>query len=552
MEEKKSLFLYVTNYENRDKAPVTDQWRCGKWGAVVVRKEASDYQARFVGFDYNKHAGLLVEGDGRAFNVTEAKFNSSEIVAAGIIGYWLYHRGKKDIPEIISDYYEFQKENYIEQQSATRGEGKAVYEREFVCEEFQVEEVTRRAECNGFCGYFNQAEVNRFDVLFSDCLFYADKQIERYYPDYFLDHPNTARARRIGGSMLQNVSQSSGSGYSLDYQVWHNCRGGVIVDRKDGVYRFVEVDLDDLDSGKEDAHTLMAGDRFRSCPIVACGFVGYLLKERVGEADAETLYRGYYNKLFEQYKAERLKLPKSRKECLERDFSAKHVSEEERRIEASRALLDYLPPQDQELIEDFMDDYMEFAREQRDLYSAEHPYKTITQTFDSRWWSKEEDEAFFRRVVEQALRRRELEKNPTEETPQSANVVNINIQTSNVNLKGPSADDEVQPEVTEGQMKAAVEQCLADFGSGRAWAVVYRVWMIHGFKDDFKKFETMVRSWGFEKRSKPLNYSSCMKRDFQSRLEGSPDDWERRGEKDFAKLGKKLEELLGLRNVSDG
>lgn len=46
MKEEKSLFSYVTRFEDRDKAPVNNQWRSKKWGAIVVKKEESDYLAR--------------------------------------------------------------------------------------------------------------------------------------------------------------------------------------------------------------------------------------------------------------------------------------------------------------------------------------------------------------------------------------------------------------------------------------------------------------------------------------------------------------------------
>lgn len=533
MEEGKSLFLYVTNYEDKDNASVNNQWRCKKWGAIVVKKEESDYQARFVEFDYNKHIGLLIEDDCRAFNITKAKFDNSEIVASGIIGYWLYHRGEKDISEIISDYYAFQKENYIKQQSIKRCNGTVVYEREFICSKFRDEEEIRAKQSEAIFEYFNQVEIDGLRLLVADCFSYSDKQIERYFPDYLSANASISKNEPREESMIQYISKSTAKGYDLEFQVWDNYKSGFIVDHKDCIYRFVAADLDDLHNGKQNGHTLMADSNFLNCPIVACGFVGYLLKH-FNEKNAEDLYQEYYSQLFERYKAEKLKMPKTRKQNIERDFSSNHVLEEERRIEVSKALLDYLPPKDKKLIEDFTDDYMDFAKEKRRYYWIEHPYK------ESRESTQSTDTAIG------------MHDNEHTTSPMSVNVLNMNIQAGNVNLNGlPNVDDASQPEITEEQMKAAVEKCLTDFGSGRAWAVVYRIWVIYGFKGDFKKFETMVHSWGFEKRSKPLNYSSCKKKDFQSRLEGSPDDWACRGEEDFAKLGKKLEKLLGLQKVSN-
>lgn len=436
MEEDKSLFSYVTRFEDRDKAPVNNQWRSKKWGAIVVKNEEFDYLARFTEFDYDKHTDLLIEDDSRAFNVTATKFFSSDVVAAGIIAYWLYHRGEKDIPEIISDYYAFQKENYIKQQSIKRCNGTIVYEREFICSKFREEEKLRVKLSEAIFQHLNQVEIDGLRLLVSNCYSYSDQQIERYYPDYKFKNQNISNRKTEEESMIQYISKSTAKGYDLEFQVWDNYKSGFIVDRNDCIYRFIAVDLEDLRSGKQNVHTLMADSNYLSSPFVALGFVGYLLKH-YNEKNAEDIYEEYYTQEFERYKCEKLKQPKTRSRYIEKDFALQHKYEEEARILVSRIILEYLPPKDKKLIEDFMEDYMEFVKEKRNYYCIEHPYKESREST---------------RTTAAAIMKPDDEHTTSQ---MSVNVLNMNIQTDSVNMTAPMASSVPPPrEATQEQTSA--------------------------------------------------------------------------------------------------
>lgn len=110
----------------------------------------------------------------------------------------------------------------------------------------------------------------------------------------------------------------------------------------------------------------------------------------------------------------------------------------------------------------------------------------------------------------------------------------------------PKADSMVM--VSDEQMVEVVETTMHEglWWASTAWAVVYVVYLRKGYLGNMSDFERAVPEWPFNDRPdiecKADSFGKLLRRD---PLNGTPDDWEKRGiDHRAVRLGKRLFELL--------
>ena len=120
-----------------------------------------------------------------------------------------------------------------------------------------------------------------------------------------------------------------------------------------------------------------------SCPIVACGLVGYWLHKKDSEG-TKAIFEGYYALCLKEYEKAHL----GDDDAWERDFKKEficryHIPNEKKQIKASEALFAYITESDHKKIKSITDNYLKFARTKRkELYPPKHPAtRMIEDTF---------------------------------------------------------------------------------------------------------------------------------------------------------------------------
>lgn len=180
------------------------------------------------------------------------------------------------------------------------------------------------------------------------------------------------------GTLLNKISKCPNDTIVTD--AWLTGQTGMIVDlQNDCVFRFVDYINDNGKLRKK--HTTKAS--MLSCPVVACGIVGYWLHEKDTKGIKE-LFEDYYNMRMMEYVKAHANDADSWKRDLEKEFVCNyHIFAEKELIKRSEVLFDYVTKKDQEDIQKIMDNYLSFARSQyKKLYPSNYPAdRIIEETF---------------------------------------------------------------------------------------------------------------------------------------------------------------------------
>ena len=175
-------------------------------------------------------------------------------------------------------------------------------------------------------------------------------------------------------TLLDKISKHPNNTIVSD--AWLTGQTGEIVDLQGNcVFRFIDyIDSPELRL----KHTTEESQL--SCPIVACGIVGYWLHKKDIEG-TKAIFDGYYELRLREYE----KAHESDDDAWERDFKKEfvcryHISNEKKKIKTSEALFAYITESDQKRIKSITDNYLKFARAKRkESYPPNHPASRIIE-----------------------------------------------------------------------------------------------------------------------------------------------------------------------------
>lgn len=178
-------------------------------------------------------------------------------------------------------------------------------------------------------------------------------------------------------TLLNKISKHSND--TIVTGAWLTGQTGEIIDLKgDCIFRFIDYDTEGELRIK---HTTEKSKL--SCPVVACGLVGYWLHRKDSEG-TKTIFDGYYELRMKEYE----KAHECDDDAWERDLKKEfvcrhHVPTEKKWIKASEALFPYITESDQKKVKSIMDNYLKYARRKRkELFPPNHPAnKIIEDTF---------------------------------------------------------------------------------------------------------------------------------------------------------------------------
>lgn len=178
-------------------------------------------------------------------------------------------------------------------------------------------------------------------------------------------------------TLLNKISKHSND--TIVTGAWLTGQTGEIIDLKgDCIFRFIDYDTEGELRIK---HT--TEESKLSCPVVACGLVGYWLHRKDSEG-TKTIFDGYYELRMKEYE----KAHECDDDAWERDLKKEfvcrhHVPTEKKWIKASEALFPYITESDQKKVKSIMDNYLKYARRKRkELFPPNHPAnKIIEDTF---------------------------------------------------------------------------------------------------------------------------------------------------------------------------
>lgn len=162
-----------------------------------------------------------------------------------------------------------------------------------------------------------------------------------------------------GEESLLNKAYST-SGMRIIIQ-WANGAYGSMVDYYgDDTLRFVETKLDaDTDVDKGESNTNQSVEH----PIVATGIIVHWLKSMHAQRGTKEVFEEYYNQCLNRYiRKEKTSLDACERNLPEEFGKGKHLREELKRIEQSKAIYPYLPEADVKQIEELTKHYSRFVR----------------------------------------------------------------------------------------------------------------------------------------------------------------------------------------------
>lgn len=151
---------------------------------------------------------------------------------------------------------------------------------------------------------------------------------------------------------------------------WENGKYGSMIDLYDSdTLRFIDYYYEPACDGKDEIllKNHLTEEDMKQCPIVAEGIVVYWMKECCDKAfqyDAAQLFDDYYDKCFKDYEKWQKRSFDywKRKDNIPLAFAKKHLTDEIRRIATSKALVQYLPQNDIEKINDLTKNYVEYIK----------------------------------------------------------------------------------------------------------------------------------------------------------------------------------------------
>lgn len=178
-------------------------------------------------------------------------------------------------------------------------------------------------------------------------------------------------------TLLNKISKHPNNTYITD--AWLTGQAGEIVDLKgDCIFRFVDYDTEGELRIK---HTTEESQL--SCPIVACGVVGYWLHKKDTEG-TKAIFDGYYELCLKNYE----KAHECDDDAWERDLKKEfvcshHVPTEKKWIKASEALFPYITENDKKKVKSIMANYLKYANSKRiDLYPEDETIQNDNSDFE--------------------------------------------------------------------------------------------------------------------------------------------------------------------------
>lgn len=178
----------------------------------------------------------------------------------------------------------------------------------------------------------------------------------------------------MASTLLDIISKHPNNTYITD--AWLTGQTGEIVDLKnDCIFRFVDYDTEGELRIK---HTTEESQL--SCPVVACGLVGYWLHKKDSEG-TKAIFDGYYELCLKNYEKEHECDDNAWERDLKKEFVCRHhVPTEKKWLKASEALFPYITENDQKRVKSIMANYLKYARSKRkQLYPPNHPANRIIE-----------------------------------------------------------------------------------------------------------------------------------------------------------------------------
>lgn len=178
----------------------------------------------------------------------------------------------------------------------------------------------------------------------------------------------------MADTLLDKISKYPNNTYITD--AWLTGQTGEIVDLKDDcIFRFVDYDTEGELRIK---HTTEESQL--SCPVVACGLVGYWLHKKDSEG-TKAIFDGYYELCLKNYEKEHECDDNAWERDLKKEFVCRHhVPTEKKWLKASEALFSYITESDQKRVKSIMANYLKYARSKRkQLYPPNHPANRIIE-----------------------------------------------------------------------------------------------------------------------------------------------------------------------------
>jgi len=134
---------------------------------------------------------------------------------------------------------------------------------------------------------------------------------------------------------------------------WANAKAGQFRDFDNNcLYRFCETD-------ENLYHYLQEEDEQRNLPVLACGFVAWLIKHWGN--DTQTIYSGYLQAKLNQYKAEHKNDVDVFKRDLEREFYNQYRAKEEQYVKQSEAIFDFISEPEVNEIKNYVQYYFDYV-----------------------------------------------------------------------------------------------------------------------------------------------------------------------------------------------
>lgn len=175
-------------------------------------------------------------------------------------------------------------------------------------------------------------------------------------------------------TLLNKISKHPNNTIVSD--AWLTGQTGKIVDLQGNfVFRFIDyIDSPEL----RIKHTTIENQL--SCPIVACGLIGYWLHKKDSEG-TKAIFDGYYELCLKNYEKEHECDDNAWERDLKKEFVCRHhVPTEKKWLKASEALFPYITESDQKRVKSIMANYLKYARSKRkQLYPPNHPANRIIE-----------------------------------------------------------------------------------------------------------------------------------------------------------------------------
>jgi len=137
---------------------------------------------------------------------------------------------------------------------------------------------------------------------------------------------------------------------------WKNGKAGEFKYNKEGIwYQLFEISVE------EEAFLVSIYERnIENCPVVALGFVAYLIYN--WGRPATVIYKEFYERLRSEYKHIEEKKPGAFKRDLNTEYYILHIPEEKARVAYSQKIYPYLTEDDTKLINQYLESYFDFIK----------------------------------------------------------------------------------------------------------------------------------------------------------------------------------------------